>query len=142
MREKKISDYLHLYIGCKLERGGIVTHNLLAAAEEAAFDAYLDFKPILRPISSMTKEEAIEVTKPVVAYGDIPNRRVYITYKNSFGDIIVSWGEGIREKYSPTKETAFSPQQFHYLLSKHFDLFNLIEDDLAIAAPSSINKQP
>lgn len=53
----EIKDYLHLYIGQKLQRGGTVTHALLDACEKSAFDAYADIKPILRKLSDMTEEE-------------------------------------------------------------------------------------
>lgn len=93
--EKKIEDYLHLYIGVKLERGGIVTHKLLAAADEAAFDAYLDFKPILRPLASMTEAETKEYKDLFLEHPDC---------------------------YEKTR----------WLLSKGFDLFNLIPEGLAL----------
>jgi len=95
-------------------------------------DGFSDCKPILRRLDSMTEEEAIEVTKPVVVYGDLPNVRKYETWENPFGKIVVSWGNGLREKYVPQDETAFTVGQFTYLLSRGFDLFNLIDTNQAI----------
>ena len=91
-------------------------------------------KPVLRPLSDMTVEEAIEVTKPVVIYGDLPNVRKYETWENPFGKIVVSWGNGLREKYVPQDEKSFTADQFVFLIKKRFDLFELIESGIAVNA--------
>jgi hypothetical protein len=150
---KNIKDYLHLYLGCEMissitgEEGFLHSVNMEfkvcdpSKREKSAYTSVQikdraevrfitpEWRLMLRPLSDITEEEAVEVTKPIVVYGDIKN---YRTYRNPFMRIIVSWGESHIEKYSPTDEKCFIPEQFHYLLSKHFDLFGLIESGLAI----------
>lgn len=67
-------------------------------------------KPILRNLSSMTEEETIASELGCYDY-----RGVIVYYDPMF----------------PHSEQ-FSPDQFAYLLSKSFDVFNLIEDGVAI----------
>lgn len=146
--EKKIEDYLHLYIGVKLERGGIVTHKLLAAADEAAFDAYLDFKPILRPLSSMTEEEMKEIVMLGFESKDIADmliekvtRRSEVQEHVRFGTAIpyTAWDKNGKVQMAGTISAhELSADQFRYLVSRSFDLFNLIPEGLALDA----TKQP
>lgn len=122
---KKIEDYLHLYLGCKVEldNGGSKVYNrkLIAvggvddepycklrlgdAGEGQFVHAVLlkenRAKPILRPLSSMTEEEREEAATTATIHG------AHITITTHY--------EGMR-----------------YLLSKHFDLFGLIDAGLAI----------
>jgi hypothetical protein len=153
-RSKKLEDYLHLYLGCDVQADGNLVGKLLGYSargfkeddvmvfytvqmsdDEDYWTVFNDdrsmdrIKPILRPLSDMTQEEAIETTKPVVIYGNV---RKYEVYENSFGKKVVSWGESMREKYVPQDETCYVPRQFVFLLSKHFDLFGLIEAGIAI----------
>jgi hypothetical protein len=74
---KKIEDYLHLYIGCQCQHCGEVdetkkltgisfddTQRVLWAYfenEENCYAPASEVKPILRRLSSMTEEEAIEL---------------------------------------------------------------------------------
>ncbi len=147
--EKKIEDYLHLYLGCEMERGGIVTGALLQAAKEAAFNAWLDFKPILRPLSDMTEEEAADVYTierdrilhtPTIDH-DLSKRIDFgwvVTRLDHMNIGLLIRFDGVCYKVvdegkRPTIEPAMNqPLIFHYLLSKRFDLFNLIPDGLAI----------
>lgn len=71
----------------------------------------------LRKLSSMTEEEAI-----VSKFADYDYRGVIVYYDPMFPD-----------------SEQFSPDQFTYLLSRSFDLFNLIEDGLAIDRDSLTN---
>ena len=96
------------------------------------FSALSEIKPILRPLSDITEAEAKAVTEFTGSYGDTPGQRTYKTWKNQFGKIVVSWGQGLREKYVPQDETIYKPEQFTYLLKQGFDLFGLIESGLAI----------
>lgn len=112
---KELKDYLHLYIGCKLQRGGTVTYALLSAAEYASFDAWSDLKPILRPLSDMTEEEKTE-------------------YKAKFNgmestNILPEIRAGRLINFHLNSK---SPFEVAFLLSKGFDLFGLIEAGLAI----------
>ena len=115
---KKISDYLHLYLGCEC-----FNHlRLLGVEGNAAYVSHpatgrmvkdINYlKPILRPLSDMTEEE-----KNIIgfnAYGILKSRK---------GDLIV-----------PPTENGFvwAATQTLYLISQGFDLFGLIESGLAI----------
>lgn len=144
-------DIAHLYIGCDVQtKDGI--GKLIGIVKDEVFIDYRgyenkgytdefgneydfvfleneyfvnDVKLMLRPLSDMKEDEAIEVTKPIVVYGDLSNVRKYETWENQFGKIVVSWGEGLREKYCPQSETAFTSKQIVYLLSRNFDLFGM-----------------
>ena len=117
--KKDIKDYLHLYLGCEILTGtGNVT--LIAVQKEVIpctnFRIIVlngnvvhevsgrDFKPLLRPLSDMTEDEddKIDSLMPSPSYRD-----------------------NINENY-------WNVKQFLYLLSKGFDLFNLIPEGLAI----------
>lgn len=105
---KKIEDYLHLYIGQEVKvPGGIVglTHGLISRFD---FKHY-GMKLLLRPLSSITKDEVKEST--------IKN---YSTTYTRTEDIIT------------IDIKSLSPNQFRYLLNKGLDLFGLIESGIAI----------
>jgi hypothetical protein len=153
--KKKLEDYLHLYLGCEVEfvfetrtggkenrtgrierigKNGVVKDVDIFGANGAYIKRADEVKPILRPLSDMTEEEAIELTKLTAwkYYGGHPSERVYKTYKNAFGQLVVSWGEHHREKNVPITKSSFYPEEIPWLLSKGFDLFNLIHEGLAI----------
>lgn len=128
---KKIEDYLHLYIPFQFEwiddavpfhkgdRGRMDGDGL------RYWDAYK--KPILRPLSSMTEEEYLEAGKVFFDYG---NKYVYpVQSKNDMIDLIKG---GMKICWHLNKYFELT----HYLLSKHFDLFGLIESGLAISKTS------
>jgi len=108
---KEIKDYyLHLYLGCEFylsEAKNDFVHidRPMGVWDLSQNEKYEDriIKPILRPLSDMTEEEQSEV---------------------NFRDINAAWAY--------TNEEVWSFEQVRYLLSKHFDLFGLIESGLAI----------
>ena len=132
----QLKDVIHFYLGQDLRIYDKATEKwsgwkkltpkVLDYVLQSEISGYLvnfEMQLSLRRLDSMTEEEAIEVTKPVVVYGDLPNVRKYETWKNPFGKIVVSWGNGLREKYVPQDETSFTVGQFTYLLSRGFWLF-------------------
>lgn len=143
----ELKDVLHFYIGCELYSEGtkspigtlygLTNHGKNIHIKVSGVDYYpqnVGYKPILRPLSDMTEEEAIELVKlsEWSQYGTHPLIREYRTFRNSFGQIVVSWGESHREKNVPVDKTVFRPQEFLYLLKQGFDLFSLIESGQAI----------
>lgn len=135
---KQLKEVIHFYIGQEVKCGITSTatlrmerdyKNTISVKQVLGNDEY---KLLLRPLSDMTEEEAIEITKPIAFYGNHTSERIYRTYRNPFGDLIVSWGESLKEKYLPMKETHFNTQQFLYILKHGFDIFNLIPEKLAI----------
>jgi hypothetical protein len=115
--KKELKDYLHLYIGAEvvctkeglnedLEYTGMVRK-----VSPRLIDKYLNgnWKPILRPLSSMTEEDIYE-------YDEIQAKGESVADTDTkFGEILVG-----------------SPECFLWLLSKHFDIFGLIDAGLAI----------
>lgn len=118
--KKEIKDYLHLYLG----------HDVLAFGERVKMigihesgvlmdgkyfnEGYYDFndvKPILRPLSSMTEEE-----QDYVWHTEEPNS-------------ILKMDNGTKQR-----KVVLAPERTAYLLSKGFDIFNLIPEKLAVTA--------
>lgn len=126
MKEKNIADYLHLYLGCNVRfknqelKGKINQENLWKLFSVTKMDYGLmgnlfamgciqslrseEIYPILRPLSDMSEEERVT------------------------GNV---WSCN-PQKYRDHPYGFYSPLEFKYLLSKHFDLFGLIEAGLAI----------
>ena len=127
--EKRIEDYLNLYLGCnimveQLKNNGNNTANktVLAGPYKLVavsisgnnrliqLDGYTPvatdtIKPVLRPLSDMTEEEAID-----------------------FGWMRLFTLEHFIDK------KLYKPESFAHLLARQFDLLNLIEEGLAMDA--------
>lgn len=122
--EKKIQNYLHLYLGTEVmvespanENNGskrlrgpykLIAVGLIDDILHVKLDGYQVIpsdviKPILRPLSDITKEEATE-----------------------------SGWMGLFTLAHFAEKKLYRPTAFAYLLSKGFDLLNLLEEDLAI----------
>lgn len=114
---KKLSDYLHLYLGCEaietLHDHKCIIHEVRKDGKcyvlgDALFSDLLDvnyIKPILRPLSDMTEEERREMMREKHQY-DTGNPRSH--------------------------ELTNHARRILWAISKHFDLFGLIESGLAI----------
>lgn len=76
-----------------------------------------DFKPYLRPMSSMTKEERQEMEKTIGSNPIEP----FGTLTDTCDNLVCSCAYG-------------SYLMLQYLYSHHFDILNLIEKDLALEA--------
>jgi hypothetical protein len=145
--EKKIQDFLHLYLGCDAQVAVIVPGQELSWEPDklnirwlhGSLNKLVEVKPILRPLSDMTVEEAIELAK-LSEWEDHFNE--VETKRTRYDDIVVTWqgsNEG-REEFNATGNVFYCSDQFQWLLSNHFDLFHLIEDGLAL--DKSTLKQP
>lgn len=118
---KEIKDYLHLYLGCYAKifssngRGGVSTyediicHGLILESDQH-YSYIKEIKPILRHVSSMTIDEMYEAGK--YQYPNLPSFKCELHNHNNM----------------------IRPETTRYLLSKGFDLFGLIESELAIDA--------
>ncbi len=129
--EKKLSDYLHLYLGCPCK------WKVMGETEWNVPDSRIDVKildrvydrqpfviaPILRPLSDMTEEEFKEMKPDFSA-------NILTAYSSpaSFHD--KPWHVLILENRLMTNNLSFFDGMV--LLRKHFDLFGLIEAGLAI----------
>ena len=127
--DKQLKDYLHLYPEVEVmcvgpffnmerdynTRGKLVGRSLTHLSEYlvrvnnnlANYFGIYEIKPILRKLSSMTKEERLIL---------------------SVDDNIIN------ENLDGLFLDHLSPEEFRYLLSLHFDIFQLIESGLAIDA--------
>jgi hypothetical protein len=89
----------------------------------------LNIKPILRPLSNMTEDEAVELVKiRSTTYrwvtAEVVNQHI-LRFEFEY--------ESSRRRRSTTlRFDELSPEEVRYLLSKGFDLFGLIEAGLAI----------
>jgi hypothetical protein len=109
--KKQSIDYLHYYLGCEVFicynlEGDPVIEKLDARHLFDEHDAPVGIQPILRPLSDMSDEEAEEY-----------NSIMYTCFNavNKFHDQVLT-------------EAACT----QYLLSRGFDLFNLIHKGLAV----------
>lgn len=164
MTERKITDYLHFYLGCEVllesemyGTGGKpdkIRERLVGIDKDGASgENHIlyegDFKLILRPLSDMTEEEGKEIMKMIyqaIFHLDCELDAIDIIRgdENSFG---MKAGESrYEERIGLTIEPhcgielsveggkIMTPQfeATRWLLSKGFDLFGLIDSNLAI----------
>lgn len=129
--KKKLEDYLHLYLGAPC-LFGIKVPEQETHLEEATIDIrvlhnvtqlYAEVKPILRPLSSMTEEEFKEFDRIITK--DFAKMTIIESVSK----------EGDYTRFSHTFNSSA------YLLSKHFDLFGLIEAGLAIDSTALTNSE-
>lgn len=148
--KKEIKDYMHLYINsCECEViyvNGQVKNHIAKVGETVGFDEVtyyvvssediINVKLILRPLSSMTEEEfKIIVDWPMQATREVTkfystDKFICCEYRWPHSSMIDGYGYSSTAIYFTKEE--WTPVQFVYLLSKGFDLFNLIHEGLAI----------
>jgi len=171
----KFKDVAHLYLGCKCQiesafedepeppkKFNLTIYNL------NYYRGYIaGIKPFLRPLSSMTEDELIEVIQLTAPKGfeNMPKPEDYDLemFYNDGGlqvDKDVSIGANytcicydgqiaIRECGSihlydedGNRESVYNmPEIYTYLLSKHFDIFNLIKNNEAISDTTNTTEQ-
>lgn len=151
---KKIENYLHLYLGCGVmgdydgsPRRGYLT-GISGVAEEQAqiqffeedgfnvceepeYNQFVEVKLILRPLSDIKEDEAREYA---MLYMKIMDKDAPVSISIKDGNVRILIGA---EEYNcailwPLNNYGQKPESLRYLLSKHFDLFGLIESGLAI----------
>ena len=145
----KIEDYLHLYLGCEVIDSftglkGIMREVTLYSYRVEGSEGYWTkktAKPILRPLSSMAEEEAIELAK--LSEWE-PHFRDVKAERNKYNDWIVTWqgSNESREVFNATGECFYCPEQFIWLLKNGFDLFELSESGLAISKNETVKSNP
>jgi len=161
--KKDIKDYLHLYLGCEIQGNYmdepckgyltgigeyqaeiqfIVNGN---AEEEPAYNRYSEVKPILRTLSDMTEDEKLWWFNSV---NDGKRKLVESEWVSELNGKACEphwtlWTDDYkigRMGYTVGINNSFKPEQFFWLLSKHFDLFGLIEAGMAIDKTKQIIK--
>ena len=136
---KQISDYLHLYLGCDLKikafnEAYYLNGSIQKLTPETLAEIYdgNDHKPILRPLSDMTEEEA-RVILP-----DMPteNKLIEWGYYNEYseGNVFYQYLKKAEDERltSILEDSLGVPEHWLSLLSKGFDLFGLRDAGLAI----------
>jgi len=117
--EKKIEDYLHLYLGCEVLINSGDIHNEKLIIDYDFLNTYYEVEggyfmnnpiPLLRPLSSMTEEEAKEM--------DMQDVQISMIAHPSFMPV----------------DIYFNAKQMRILLEKGFDLWSLIDAGLALDA--------
>ena len=112
METIEFKDVAHLYVGCMLRKGSVLSHLLIHEANEAAFNAWDDIKPILRPLSDMSNDEIWKLNE--------------ITKAGSWNLEMI---KNIKSVFNLIHAT---PIVFLELTKLNFDLFGLIESGEAI----------
>jgi hypothetical protein len=118
--EKELKDFIHLYLGCEGELKTKRTYGSLKRSKQVLTTELLDrlfklptvlyFTPFLRKLSDMTDEELKNLRSERGNLKGVERADMnYIIRLNTW-----------------------SPEDVHYLLSLHFDIFGLIESGLAI----------
>lgn len=150
-----IKEILHQYLGCPCEAVG-KGYGYISAVDEFGWATiklhgspeacYMDangIKPILRRLSEMTEEEKTEICR---RYGWFEGKKIinehhlnvaHDTLKEMAFDSITTANENESDRLGPRSYFLILP----YLTRQQFDLFNLIDNKLAIDA-KTVNIKP
>lgn len=138
---KDIKEYLHLYLGCQCEHTcwddagddmpGSKKTRRTGELDLSILEDIDWFRPklLLRPLSDMTEEE-FEQFRTITGY---PNHNA--TFEGADG-VHIKYRYGKKSTVNGFKTSininSIRPDMLKYLLSRGFDLFNLVSDGLAI----------
>lgn len=149
MEKKHIKDYLPLYIDCEVEASnGLTYKNNFSFMERLDSDKYSfgwdGIKLVLRQLSDMTEEDCPEWFKEWMPDGfsvfhqvDNAYKYVQIDSETTDGYCLTIHPDGSMScecKDNGDQYAYKGGDLFRHLLSKHFDLFGLIESGLAISS--------
>ena len=122
----------------------ILYNRVVLLNEEASTSASIcEVKPLLRPLSSMTKEEAYEFGVLLMGETDMKDKKVGIGEMALMGDKhpAIMYQDQEDDEYSVLIQffkvgisgmSLIPYEAYEWLFSKHFDVFGLIEKGLAI----------
>lgn len=165
--ETQFKDVAHLYLGCKMqdiflqgdyEPSVLLGINTKGAAGNLEFLAdgvwqmAAIFKPILRPLSSMTDAEFKEavflrwgISRDIIEQKVSEIKRLKeVQHPVKYGTSIPYVGldkEGKHYISATLSQQSLTPSQTIFFLKNHFDLFGLIENGQAIDA-TTLNPNP
>jgi hypothetical protein len=140
-----IKDYIHLYIGCEClydwtyynetDLFGKVTSKIIEDVRSPHLSgASTNVRPLLRPLSDMTEEEAV-----ALVFAAEGAKSEFIQWHTESGEIGgkpfgFEWQSDHYRKGQRhnTWYESFEPEGTRYLLSRGFDLFGLIAAGLAL----------
>jgi hypothetical protein len=159
----KLIDVIHFYLGCQCVDAWFPSEHeqyekgwkLLAIDIESPkpyglnngeFDTWTaEIKPILRPLSSMTEEEMKEIWKIIFHRDFVGNNIIWFNKESNSSAKRWVLSSGVERLGIEMTGHIWADSDLHhfkynpyfttqYLLSKHFDLFNLIESGQALDA--------
>lgn len=145
----KFKDVLNLYLGCEFEFDNrrwvfkeIHRHTIRLVRNDDKYGKFVDInpeqgKPILRRLEDATEEEQIFLCSLQMPPGWAGVKLLDQTADDWAMRIKMQTEGGDGSKSVYVSKRKFTPAVFRYLLSKNFDLFNLIDNGEAI----DINKQ-
>jgi hypothetical protein len=133
---KNIKDYLHLYLGCECRIGDSKKREWIRMVSELSVCTGINHlniqiwykssscKPILRPLSDITKEEVADLmgVDGFIKRGNWSEPFFQCEYEDLSND----------QRFKHLYITQMSPTQTVFLIKSRFDLFNLIPEELAI----------
>jgi hypothetical protein len=134
--KKDIKDYLHLYLGCEYQYRYNDSAEWRPSQIRLSIKVLSDhpyrweIKPILRPLSDMTEEEAIKYLR--LKHNAYSGEYEIKLRDNGFWWLFKTIASDERFKFFGEMLDESNSDQFRWLLSKGFDLFGLIEAGLAI----------
>ena len=132
--EKTFKEVAHLYLGCTikgLSHGEWFLSPSILAREQNSEGEFLYSKPILHRLEDMTDKDAIEL---VSLWSDIflNVEKKDVRYKKL--NFEFNYASSRRVRTEQVDFCKLNSNQFLFLLSKHYDLFNLIDNGHAIDA--------
>lgn len=154
--KKELKDFIHLYIGCgifcpnphddeseHLVKGFLTGIHGEYGAEIAIIDGhhteeephYEEFKKvklILRNLDSMTEEEANQLFDIHYSESGVFKWRNCFQVNRHSAEYWINYESSKRDRINVIKFDELKSKDFTWLLSKSFDLFNLIPEGLAI----------
>ena len=147
LKLKNIAPYLPYGLMIKVENG-VDTIESIDEEGTANIDCEFsyemgEYKPILRPISSMTKEEAYELGTILISEADMEDKEIGIGEMRIMGTTYptIAYKDKEDEEYSVTIQFSsigisgidlIPYEAYEWLFKNNFDVFGLINRDLAV----------
>lgn len=141
---KQLKDYLHLYFGCEIgiENSGGVIQKFIFRGLRPKFDENIKVE-VNQLLLESPNDQSDPLNEPTAMFWEWPNKckpilrplsDMKVEEMQECGNMIYDFSNDEElNKWQPSDfEIGLAPEQFYWLLSKHFDLFGLIEAGLAI----------
>jgi hypothetical protein len=134
--EKKLQDYLHYYIGCKMTHKDHSGKPYILIYDTIENAIYYGDKPILRKLDSMDDADI----KSFLNWDRLNELYVDVSYEKIEHAIKLNYSIPVDGEADYPQSVTIMPwielrsDQFHHLIKHGFDVFGLIESGLAIDA--------
>lgn len=161
MEKTKLSEVIHLYLGCEVticeyegapfnaKLTGVVTERtdhesmmriqaLISDGDDEGHIGWYDFDEIvdihLRKLEDMTEEEANHLFDIHYSENGVFKWRNCFKVNRHSAEYWINYESSRRDRRNVIKFDEIKPKDFQWLLSKSFDLFNLVDSGQAINA--------